>query len=180
MKTTPPPDTPVRGLKQLAQVSPPPLLVAKVMQTVSQPQPFNLWRWLRTPHRFELRLTPLWLASTAGALSLLAVGAYSLVQPGPPVAPVAAHTEKGEVLVRFLIRAAGAQRVAVAGDFNDWNPEGATLVRLGEPDVFAITLPLGKGKTYSYKFVVDGEWVEDPAAEARPDGFGNRNSVLRL
>jgi hypothetical protein len=30
-------------------------------------------------------------------------------------------------------------------------------------------------------FVVDGEWVTDPAAaERRPDGFGRENAVLRL
>ncbi|MDX2019277.1 MAG: hypothetical protein SF187_03485 [Deltaproteobacteria bacterium] len=176
----PDPSKDMSELKQLADVTVPPQLVAKVMQAVSQPQPFRLWRWLRTPHRFELRLSPLWLVSTLSAVTVFAAAATSLWRPPTPPSFVATQNAQGEVLVRFVIRAAGAQQVAVAGDFNDWNPDGATLVRLAQPDVFAITLPLAKGKTYSYKFLVDGEWIEDPAAEARPDGFGNRNSVLRL
>ena len=168
---------PALNLKQLGEVPVPPLLVAKVMQEVKRPQPFRVWHWLCAPRRFELRLSPLWMTGTLTAMVVCALG-LSLLNTRPVPSHVVVQNE--EVLVRFVIRAAGAKQVAVAGDFNDWNPESATLFRLAQPDVFAITLPLAKGKTYSYKFLVDGAWIEDPAAEARPDGFGSRNSVLRL
>ena len=82
--------------------------------------------------------------------------------------------------VRFALKQPGAKQVALAGDFNQWNPAPLTA-SVGEDGVFAVEVPLGEG-TYSYNFVVDGQrWVPDPAADRWvDDGFGQRNSVINL
>jgi hypothetical protein len=40
-----------------------------------------------------------------------------------------------------------------------------------------VSLPPGR---YEYKFIVDGEWVEDPKADSVPNEFGSRNSVIHV
>jgi hypothetical protein len=79
--------------------------------------------------------------------------------------------------VRFMLDAPGASRVAVAGDFNHWQP--VPLRREGGDGHWVVTLPIADG-TYSYSFVVeDRRWVADPVAPAAPgDGFGAPSSVL--
>ena len=82
------------------------------------------------------------------------------------------------MLVRLIIMQPDAKAVAVAGDFNGWNPTRTPLERLSG-DAWAVTIPLRPGR-YEYMFVVDGErWVADPfATERRDDGFGSENAVL--
>lgn len=86
-----------------------------------------------------------------------------------------------EEWVRFVLPAPGAQRVAVAGDFNGWDPSTHALEDPDADGVFHATLPLPTG-THAYMFVVDGErWVTDPFAGAyRDDGFGGRNAVVHV
>lgn len=91
-----------------------------------------------------------------------------------------AEVEEG-VAVRFTLPVGEASSVAVAGDFNAWD-KSATLLEDSDGDgVYVTTLRLPPG-TYAYQFVVDGErWLPDPyASNFRHDGFGNRNSVLRI
>jgi 1,4-alpha-glucan branching enzyme len=84
------------------------------------------------------------------------------------------------VMVRFTLVAQGAHQVAVAGDFNGWDPKGTVLVNQDGQGNFVGTLNLPPG-AHEYMFVVDGKWVTDPAAsELRPDGFGRTNAILRL
>ena len=71
--------------------------------------------------------------------------------------------------------------VAIAGDFNSWNP-GDNL--LEDPDgdgIWTGTLKLKPGR-YEYMFVVDGEkWFPDPnALRYVKDGFGNKNAILEI
>lgn len=82
----------------------------------------------------------------------------------------------------WFIYVGDAAKVEVAGDFNDWTPEA--LERLCGLDVWALKVVTGGGK-YEYKYVVDGNWVLDPANRAFAyDGFaGNadrKNSVLNF
>jgi cyclomaltodextrinase / maltogenic alpha-amylase / neopullulanase len=74
---------------------------------------------------------------------------------------------------------AKVKSVAVAGSFNGWDKE-ANPLRADATGVFrgAVTLEAG---SYSYKFVVDGEWQSDkenPLQES--DGFGGNNSLLKI
>ena len=71
--------------------------------------------------------------------------------------------------------------VAIAGDFNSWNP-GDNL--LEDPDgdgLWTGTLKLKPGR-YEYMFVIDGEkWFPDPnALRYVKDGFGNKNAILEI
>jgi 1,4-alpha-glucan branching enzyme len=84
-------------------------------------------------------------------------------------------------VVRFSLDAAGARRVALAGDFNGWKPDEILLADTTGRGHFSVTLPLRPGR-YAYMFVVDSAtWVTDPRAEAhRDDGFGNLNAVVTI
>jgi hypothetical protein len=184
-------DRPIAGLAALKQVTPPSSLVAAVMQRIAEPQPQSVWSWLWRPRRIQMRVSPLGalggFAATVAAVFGLVL-ARPLIVPPPPVAelPEAAPGPKamagadGVVLVRFVLVAKGAKKVAVAGDFNGWNAEGTTLENADGQGTFVATVPLARG-SHEYMFLVDGAWVTDPSApETRPDGFGRSNAVLRL
>lgn len=73
----------------------------------------------------------------------------------------------------------GAQEVSIAGSFNDWHPNVTPMIRLSDGK-WAKELSLAPGR-YEYRFVVDGEWVDDPAAaELIPNPFGSANAVLEV
>jgi anti-sigma factor RsiW len=85
-----------------------------------------------------------------------------------------------QVTVTMNLYAPEARRVAVAGTFNKWNTDADVLTK-GENGLWTINIPLEPG-AYTYMFVVDGKaWVVDPKAQAYDDdGFGGRNSVMRV
>ena len=70
-----------------------------------------------------------------------------------------------------------AREVCIAGSFNDWHPTVTPMIRLDDGK-WAKELALPPGR-YEYRFVVDGQWVDDPAAtELIPNSFGTANAVL--
>ena len=70
-----------------------------------------------------------------------------------------------------------AQEVGIAGSFNDWHPSVTPMIRLNDGK-WAKELALPPGR-YEYRFVVDGEWVDDPSArELIPNSYGTANAVL--
>ena len=79
----------------------------------------------------------------------------------------------------FKLHAPAAEHVYVAGTFNDWDPEARPLKRAKNGNWSTwMSLPPG---TYEYRFVVNGEWRDDPSCESRrPNDFGTHNSVFRL
>jgi Glycogen recognition site of AMP-activated protein kinase/Domain of unknown function (DUF3471) len=73
---------------------------------------------------------------------------------------------------------ADAQVVALAGSFNDWNQSQLLFGREG--DGWACRLDLDPG-VYTYKFVVDGNWLLDPSnPSTQEDEAGNVNNVLEV
>jgi len=175
-------DRPIAGLAGLRETTPPPSLVPAVMRRVAEPAPMSFWAWLRKPRRFELRLSPLSLASALGgaAMAMLVVWGLAGRDHSRFVVEIPAAPTTATVVVRFHLMAEGAKQVAVAGDFNDWNPQGTVLVNQDGKGNFMGTIQLPPG-SHEYMFVVDGKWITDPAAsELRPDGFGRTNAVLRL
>lgn len=72
-----------------------------------------------------------------------------------------------------------AERVGVAGTFNQWNPSVNPMASEdGKTWRARINLPIGR---HQYKFVVNGtRWDVDPNAPSEVDGAGNRNSILVL
>jgi len=71
-----------------------------------------------------------------------------------------------------------AEKVYLAGSFNDWNPQGIRMRREGNTWLAKVELSGGK---HWYKFVVDGQWMTDPENPIKEhDGKGNINSVLMI
>ena len=69
-----------------------------------------------------------------------------------------------------------ARIVAVAGSFNDWNQ--SQLLCGKEQDGWACGIDLKPGK-YTYKFIIDGDWILDPDnPNTEDDERGFTNSVL--
>ncbi len=74
-----------------------------------------------------------------------------------------------------------ARSVALAGDFNYWNPSESPFIR--QPDgVWRIEVAAPAPGRYQYKFVIDGaRWIEDPAGGVKaPDTYGGLNSVIHI
>jgi serine protease AprX len=90
---------------------------------------------------------------------------------GPP------RIEGGRLV--FYYHDDAARRVALAGDFNGWEP--APLEREAD-GLWRVRIDPPAGGSYRYKFVVDGaRWAEDPANGFKEhDGFGGLNSLLNV
>lgn len=88
-----------------------------------------------------------------------------------------APTFKGNTTFR-LKGYADASIVALAGSFNDWNQSQYIFGREGSDWVCRIDLKPGK---YSYKLIVDGDWMLDPSnPNTEEDDVGNKNSIITL
>lgn len=86
-----------------------------------------------------------------------------------------------EVIVRFKDPDAGDVRIA--GDFNGWVPDRGVrslIASEGQTRVWTKVLTLEPG-TYQYRYVVDGEWREDPTnPQTAPGPTGQPNSILHV
>jgi len=79
----------------------------------------------------------------------------------------------------FSFNAPTAQSVLLAGDFTHWLKSPIRLRK--QPDgIWRATASLSPG-THYYKFVVDGEWREDPECKVRVQNpFGTQNDVIQI
>jgi 1,4-alpha-glucan branching enzyme len=81
--------------------------------------------------------------------------------------------------ITFKFHAPDAQSVLLAGDFNSWNPEMHPLKK-SSTGLWKKMVSLSPGR-YEYRFVVDGEWQNDPdCTTCSPNPFGGNNNVLIL
>lgn len=86
--------------------------------------------------------------------------------------------KKGKSQVTFVYAPANGQckKVAVAGSFNDWQPDQGKMTRQKDGS-FRKRFNLTPGD-YQYRFIVDGQWQVDPEADRlEPNEFGEQNSV---
>lgn len=76
----------------------------------------------------------------------------------------------------FSITAPGALSVMLVGDFTQWQDKPIRMVKRGGGLWTAsVNLPPG---TYHYRFLVDGQWRDDPENRLRvPNPYGGENSV---
>lgn len=76
----------------------------------------------------------------------------------------------------FSITALDATSVMLVGDFTHWQDKPINLVkREGGRWTVSVNLPPG---TYHYRFLVDGQWRDDPENTLRvTNPFGGENSV---
>ncbi len=73
-----------------------------------------------------------------------------------------------------------AESVAIAGDFNNWQPASTPMQRVGESGVWQTKMKLPHG-TYRYRLVVDGQWQQDPYNErSELNPYGEYNSILEV
>jgi 1,4-alpha-glucan branching enzyme len=89
---------------------------------------------------------------------------------------------KGKATVTFTVDPrVGAQTAAVCGEWNDWSA-GAGGMRRDAEGGFSLTVDLEAGRTYRFRYLLDGErWDNDWAADAYvPNGFGGDDSVVDL
>jgi Glycogen recognition site of AMP-activated protein kinase len=98
-------------------------------------------------------------------------GSIGLAQAAAP------SGESGAVTFNYL--APSAEAVYLAGDFNGWNAADLMLTP-GDGGLWTTTVELAEGR-YEYKFVVDGQWMEDPDnPEKVTDPFGGSNSLVTV
>lgn len=69
-----------------------------------------------------------------------------------------------------------AKKVIIAGSFNDWNERDLNMIKGKTQWYLPVYL---KDGSYAYKFIVDRNWILDPAnKDQRDDGSGNINSFI--
>lgn len=79
----------------------------------------------------------------------------------------------------FEFYAPEAQKVSVAGTFNDWKEEKAPLKK-DATGKWKLTLPLPVGR-YEYRYWVDGVWQNDQrTVKCVPNAFGTWNCVVEV
>jgi 1,4-alpha-glucan branching enzyme len=82
--------------------------------------------------------------------------------------------------VQFVLVAPNARKVAVVGDFNDWDTAHAAYqAQHRGGGVWSVTAPVPVGH-HRYSFVVDDSvWVTDPTApRVLDEDYGRPNSAL--
>ena len=88
---------------------------------------------------------------------------------------------KSNCKVTFSIVAKDANNVSVIGDFNHWNAKADPLKKL-KNGTFKGTVDLQKGQSYEFRYVVDGDFVNDEEADDYlwNDFAAGENGVLNL
>jgi hypothetical protein len=82
------------------------------------------------------------------------------------------------IAVRFALHEPTATGVSLCGDFNRWAVEATPMQRSAGSDVWEVNVELAPGR-YEYKFVIDGQWKEDPLANEKVvNSYGTPNSVV--
>ena len=84
--------------------------------------------------------------------------------------------------VTFTVPAEEAKKVAVVGDFNNWNPKGSTLKKL-KNGTFKGTFDLPKENAYEFRYLVDNNnYVNETEADRYQwnDYAGAENAVLEV
>jgi len=81
--------------------------------------------------------------------------------------------------VNFTIVAPEAQNVFLVGDFNSWDTSSRPLKKASK-GTWKTSIKLMPGR-YEYRFLVDGEWQNDPnCTNFIPNPYGCENCVLTL
>jgi hypothetical protein len=85
---------------------------------------------------------------------------------------------KGDTVTFILRRNRKANKVKLAGTFNNWNEQSLPMQLTDSGWVASVKLSVGKNL---YKFIVDGKWFIDEDNNFKEyDGNGNTNSVYYL
>ncbi len=78
--------------------------------------------------------------------------------------------------VAFSISAPDARNVKLVGDFTSWDQEALEMKRQANGS-WKATLAVPPGE-HEYRFIVDGQWADDPKCTLRkPNPFGGENCL---
>src|SRR3989338_5787414 len=80
----------------------------------------------------------------------------------------------------FSISAPEAKNVYIVGDFNSWRADDTSRLELLPDGTWEKKMALRPGD-YKYKFIVDGEWRQDPAnSRTTTNNFGGVDSLVSV
>ncbi|WP_276165580.1 isoamylase early set domain-containing protein [Zobellia alginiliquefaciens] len=84
--------------------------------------------------------------------------------------------------VTFTVPAEEATKVAVVGDFNNWKASKASALKKLKNGNFKGTLELPKEASFEFKYIIDGNYVNEAEADRYQwnDYAGGENAVLDL
>lgn len=72
-----------------------------------------------------------------------------------------------------------AETVYLVGDFNDWSESETPMKKRKKDGCFTAAVKLEPGAEYQFRYLVDGEWHNDHAADKYVSNeFGGDNSVV--
>ncbi len=88
--------------------------------------------------------------------------------------------QKAKGKVTFVLEPpVNGSKIFVAGCFNQWNATADPL-RKQKDGTYRKSVELAPGQ-YEYKFVVDGQWLDDPSSPGRrANEFGTLNSTFAV
>ena len=79
----------------------------------------------------------------------------------------------------FDYESPSAGQVYLTGDFNNWDFHSLPMKK-DKGGLWRLTLRLKPG-VYQYRFIVDGDWQNDPfACGYHPNEFGSSNCILEV
>ncbi|HEY1921664.1 MAG TPA: alpha-amylase family glycosyl hydrolase [Tepidisphaeraceae bacterium] len=120
------------------------------------------------------------ISARLAALSLLAGFAICLIAAAQ-AADSASEVKLYPHVFSYHPLKPGRHRVMLVGDFNSWSRDATPMFERGNGD-YSVSLDMTEG-VHSYKFLVDGDWANDPRSDAaleESDGFGGKNSAVLI
>lgn len=161
---------------EVAPIEPPEGLADRVADTVLEaesPEPKGL-----RVFRARTFAPPRWAVQAAAAIFLVVASAFVTTM----VTSSGGSDEGAIVTVRLELRAPEAERVAVVGDWNGWDPSTHPMADMDQDGIWEIEVEVKSDAEYQYQFLINGErWIPDPEAPMTvSDGFGGENSVLNI
>ncbi|MGD2124627.1 MAG: isoamylase early set domain-containing protein [Desulfobacteraceae bacterium] len=74
-----------------------------------------------------------------------------------------------------------ATRASLCGEFNEWSPASYPMRRRKDGS-FSTTISLQAGRTYRFKYLLDGQrWENDWAPDGyAPNSFGTEDSLVKV
>jgi 1,4-alpha-glucan branching enzyme len=88
----------------------------------------------------------------------------------------------GHVRVTFRVsQEIWADSIALVGEFNDWDPHSLPLHQCRGDEGWSVTIELEAGRTYRFRYVVDGEeWMDDDHCDGYElNVYATSDSVVR-
>ena len=149
-----------------------------IMAKISQKEMQIQTSWIdRIKRQISIPRLSFRLVGAATAATLIVFFAFTFIFNTPDTSLICS----AEVQFSLKINDSKAHTVAIAGDFNGWNPQAIILEDPEGDGIWTGTLKLEPGR-YEYMFVLDGEkWLPDPnALRYVKDGFGNKNAILEI